>query len=110
MAVVTGAEAASAAPIALHALLAEGYRVALAGRRADALEETRARGQRERATSLAVPTDVCSEASVRHLFEQAQHAFGRVDVLFNNAGRGARGRCPSKTCPWIPGAVWSIPT
>jgi NAD(P)-dependent dehydrogenase (short-subunit alcohol dehydrogenase family) len=60
-----------------------GYRVVLAGRREEALQATlAARGSQ----GLVVPADVTQEAAVRHLFERAREEYGRVDVLFNNAG------------------------
>jgi NAD(P)-dependent dehydrogenase (short-subunit alcohol dehydrogenase family) len=87
-AVVTGAASGIGKGVAL-ALLAEGYRVALAGRRADALEEV-ARGAGEHAARLiVVPTDVTDPAAVRALFAAVEDAFGRLDLLFNNAGIGA---------------------
>jgi NAD(P)-dependent dehydrogenase (short-subunit alcohol dehydrogenase family) len=87
VAIVTGAGSGIGRSAAL-ALLKEGYRVALAGRRRDRLEQTAAdSGAGERA--LVVPTDVADPASVRALFAQTREAFGRLDVLFNNAGRGA---------------------
>ncbi|MEO6856436.1 MAG: SDR family NAD(P)-dependent oxidoreductase, partial [Rhodoferax sp.] len=86
VAVVTGAGSGIGRAVAL-ALLADGYRVALAGRRADALQAVCAEsGAAERA--LAVPTDVTDPAAVQALFETAVAAFGRVDLLFNNAGTG----------------------
>jgi NAD(P)-dependent dehydrogenase (short-subunit alcohol dehydrogenase family) len=89
-AIVTGAGSGIGRASAL-ALLAEGYNVALAGRRPEALEETAARAEQARlpGRALAVPTDVADETSVRALFEATQQAFGRVDILFNNAGTGA---------------------
>jgi NAD(P)-dependent dehydrogenase (short-subunit alcohol dehydrogenase family) len=89
-AIVTGAGSGIGRASAL-ALLAEGYDVVLAGRRAVALEETAARGERAASAgrALVVPTDVTEEASVRGLFEATRRAFGRLDVLFNNAGTGA---------------------
>jgi NAD(P)-dependent dehydrogenase (short-subunit alcohol dehydrogenase family) len=87
VAIVTGAGSGIGAASAL-ALLREGWAVALAGRRAEALTATAAlapAGSRV----LSVPTDVTNEDSVRALFEQTKSQFGRVDLLFNNAGRGA---------------------
>jgi NAD(P)-dependent dehydrogenase (short-subunit alcohol dehydrogenase family) len=66
------------------ALLDNGYGVALAGRRREPLEETASRYGSPQA--LVVPTDVTQPASVRALFAATKDAFGRVDVLFNNAG------------------------
>jgi NAD(P)-dependent dehydrogenase (short-subunit alcohol dehydrogenase family) len=87
-AVVTGAGSGVGRASAL-ALLAEGFSVVLAGRRLDALEETRARSGEARSRALAVPTDVTDPESVRALFEATTRAFGRLDLLFNNAGTGA---------------------
>jgi NAD(P)-dependent dehydrogenase (short-subunit alcohol dehydrogenase family) len=87
VALVTGAGSGVGRAVAL-ALLREGYAVALAGRRADALAGTEAlapAGSRV----LAVPTDVTDPASVRALFERVRTEFGRLDVLFNNAGTSA---------------------
>ena len=86
VALVTGAGSGIGRAVAL-ALLRDGYRVVLAGRRADALAATAALVPG--AQALAVPTDVTDPASVRAMFEQTQAAFGRLDVLFNNAGTGA---------------------
>ncbi len=90
IAIVTGAGSGIGRASAL-ALLAEGYQVVLAGRRPEALAETVARAEYAGAAGrgLAVPTDVADEASVRALFEATRRAFGRLDVLFNNAGTGA---------------------
>ena len=86
VAVVTGAGSGIGRAVAL-ALLADGYRVALAGRRADALQAVCTEsGAAERA--LAVPTDVTDPAAVQTLFEMAVVKFGRIDLLFNNAGTG----------------------
>jgi len=86
-AVVTGAGSGIGRAVAL-ALLEDGYHVALAGRRADALAETAAlaaAGDR----SLAVPTDVSQPDAVDALFARVGAAWGRLDLLFNNAGMGA---------------------
>ena len=89
VAIVTGAGSGIGRAVAL-ALLADGYRVALAGRRVEALHAVGAEsGAAERA--LAVPTDVTDPAAVQALFEAAVAAFGRVDLLFNNAGTSAPG-------------------
>jgi NAD(P)-dependent dehydrogenase (short-subunit alcohol dehydrogenase family) len=88
VAIVTGAGSGVGKAAAL-ALLREGYAVALAGRRADALEQVAAEAQTLSAQALAVPTDVTDPSSVRALFARTQEAFGRLDLLFNNAGIGA---------------------
>lgn len=82
--VITGAGSGIGRATAL-AFAARGDRVVLAGRRAEALAETRSL-LADPALGLAVPTDVTDEAAVAQLFEAAAGAFGRVDVLFNNAG------------------------
>jgi len=86
VAIVTGAGSGIGRAVAL-ALARDGYVVALAGRRADALEQTAslAIGQ----TTLVVPTNVAEATSVAALFEKVIKKFGRVDLLFNNAGTGA---------------------
>ena len=84
---VTGAGSGIGKAAAL-ALLREGHLVALAGRRRERLEETAAQSAAgERA--LVVPADVSDPASVKDLFAATVAAFGRLDVVFNNAGRGA---------------------
>ena len=70
------------------ALAEEGFAVVLAGRRAEVLEETAAEAAGE---ALAVPTDVSDPASIQDLFARAKEVFGRLDLLFNNAGIGAPG-------------------
>jgi NAD(P)-dependent dehydrogenase (short-subunit alcohol dehydrogenase family) len=88
VALVTGAGSGIGRASAL-ALLKEGYAVVLAGRRAEALDRTVADAGPAGTRALAVPTDVTNPESVRGLFEKARQAFGRLDVLFNNAGSGA---------------------
>jgi NAD(P)-dependent dehydrogenase (short-subunit alcohol dehydrogenase family) len=88
-AIVTGAGSGIGRAVAL-AFLAAGYRVSLAGRRKDRLEQTaRDSGAGERA--LVVQTDVTDAKSVQALFAAAKEKFGRLDVLFNNAGIGTPG-------------------
>jgi NAD(P)-dependent dehydrogenase (short-subunit alcohol dehydrogenase family) len=86
-AIVTGAGSGIGRAVAT-ALLKEGYNVGLAGRRREPLEET-AGAARERA--LPVPTDVADARSVRALFDAVKSRFGRLDLVFNNAGIGAPG-------------------
>ena len=88
IAMVTGAGSGIGRATAL-ALLAAGYGVVLAGRRADALNETKSLAGAHAAHALAVPTDATDPAAVIALFDATRHAFGRLDVLFNNAGTGA---------------------
>ena len=86
VAIVTGGGTGVGKAAAL-ALLRDGWRVAVAGRRREPLEQAIAEsGAGERA--LAVPTDVTDSAQVRALFDAAVKAWGRVDLLFNNAGMG----------------------
>ncbi len=86
-ALVTGAGSGIGRAVAL-ALLASGWSVALAGRRADALAETRALAGEAAAGALPVATDVTDEAQVKALFDRIRREFGRLDLLFNNAGMG----------------------
>jgi NAD(P)-dependent dehydrogenase (short-subunit alcohol dehydrogenase family) len=87
-AVVTGAGSGIGRAAAL-ALLADGYHVALAGRRPEPLHATAEAAGEGQARALVVPTDVRNPPEVRGLFARAKQAFGRVDVLFNNAGVGS---------------------
>ena len=88
-AIVTGAGTGIGKAVAL-ALLRDGYRVALAGRRKEPLEAASGEsGAGPRA--LAVPTDVSNPEQVRALFARTRETFGRVDLLFNNAGINAPG-------------------
>ncbi len=88
VAIVTGAGSGIGRGAAV-ALLAEGYAVAMAGRREDALRESIAEAGADGERALAVPTDVSDPASVAALFKATTDAFGRLDLLFNNAGAGA---------------------
>ena len=86
VAVVTGA-GSGVGRAAARTLLAAGFQVALAGRREDALRDT---GEGFPDSALVVPTDVSHEDSVVALFETVVSRWGRVDVLFNNAGMNVR--------------------
>jgi NAD(P)-dependent dehydrogenase (short-subunit alcohol dehydrogenase family) len=89
IAIITGAGSGVGKAAAL-AFLKDGWNVALAGRRADALAQTaKESGAGERA--FCVPTDVAKQESVQALFAAVQKKWGRVDVLFNNAGVNAPG-------------------
>jgi NAD(P)-dependent dehydrogenase (short-subunit alcohol dehydrogenase family) len=88
VAIVTGAGSGIGRAVSL-ALAGDGWSVLLAGRRAAALQETARRGDGLGGPLRPVPTDVADEASVRALFDHAGQAFGRLDLLFNNAGRNA---------------------
>ncbi len=98
VAVVTGAGSGVGRVVA-EALLGAGHRVALAGRRRDALEETAA----GRDAALVVPTDVADAASVAALFAAVRGAWGRVDLLVNNAGTFG----PSGSVDEIPVDAWA---
>src|SRR6516165_449003 len=88
IAMVTGAGSGIGRATAL-ALLREGYSVVLAGRRPEALAQTVAEAGSDGARALAVPTDVSDPSSVQALFAKTKETFGRLDLLFNNAGTGA---------------------
>ena len=88
VAIVTGASAGIGKASAL-ALMKEGYAVTFAGRRKDLLEAAAAEGKTTGSRSLVVQTDVCDAESIRELFARTVAAFGRLDLLFNNAGIGA---------------------
>ncbi|AOO82884.1 SDR family oxidoreductase [Bosea vaviloviae] len=90
VAIITGAGSGVGRAVAL-AFLKDGYRTVLAGRRADALAETIKLSGVPAEQALAVPTDVTDQASVQNLFAKTKAAFGRLDVLFNNAGVNAPG-------------------
>jgi NAD(P)-dependent dehydrogenase (short-subunit alcohol dehydrogenase family) len=101
IAVVTGAGSGIGAAVAL-ALAGNGWAVVLAGRRRDTLAMVAERGAGRPGECWPVPTDVTDEASVRALFDQAVRRYGRVDLLFNNAGTGA----PPRELDTVPLAEW----
>jgi len=88
VALVTGAGSGIGRAVALE-FLANDYKVVLAGRREDALNETVSLSSANKDNALAVPTDVSDPNAVRELFEKTKTSFGRLDVLFNNAGMNA---------------------
>jgi len=90
VAIVTGAGSGIGKATAL-ALLKAGYRVVLAGRRAERLAQAVQESGAPASHALAVPTDVSDPESVRALFTKTRDAFGRLDLLFNNAGVSAPG-------------------
>jgi NAD(P)-dependent dehydrogenase (short-subunit alcohol dehydrogenase family) len=90
VAIVTGAGSGIGRAVAL-ALLKEGYAVVLAGRRSDRLDQTAASAGDARERALCVESDVSNPASVDALFARTSDAFGRLDLLFNNAGLFAPG-------------------
>ena len=89
VAIVTGAGTGIGRAVAIG-LLEDGYAVVLAGRRAALLEQTVQEAGAQGVHALAVPTDVSDPAAVRALFAAARDTFGRLDVLFNNAGVSTR--------------------
>ena len=88
VAIITGA-GSNIGQRTVLALLGEGYSVTLAGRRAEALEDTAAQAGEASSRTLIVPTDVTDPASIKALFAKTKETFGRLDLLFNNAGVGA---------------------
>jgi NAD(P)-dependent dehydrogenase (short-subunit alcohol dehydrogenase family) len=90
VAIVTGAGTGIGKAVAM-AFLQDGYQVALSGRRQELLEQVAKQAGSAGTQALIVPTDVRQQASVRALFVRTKEAFGRLDVLFNNAGISAGG-------------------
>ena len=90
IAVITGAGSGIGRYTAFE-LLKDGWNVVLAGRRRDALEETAAEAKAAPPRTLVVPTDVADPASIANLFAEVKRTYGRIDLLFNNAGTSARG-------------------
>jgi NAD(P)-dependent dehydrogenase (short-subunit alcohol dehydrogenase family) len=101
VAVITGAGTGIGKAVAL-ALMREGYAAVLAGRRKDKLDEAAAEGSSTGVKSLVVPTDVSEPQSIKSLFAKTKETFGRLDVLFNNAGIGA----PAVPIEELPYETW----
>jgi NAD(P)-dependent dehydrogenase (short-subunit alcohol dehydrogenase family) len=101
VALVTGAGTGIGKAVAL-ALMRNGYAVTLAGRRQDKLDETAADGRALGAQVLPVATDVSDPAQVKAVFAKTKETFGRLDVLFNNAGIGA----PATPLEELPLETW----
>jgi NAD(P)-dependent dehydrogenase (short-subunit alcohol dehydrogenase family) len=101
VAIITGAGTGIGRASAL-ALQADGYDVVLAGRRKEELDKTASMAKAGGGRMLAVPTDVSKEEDVKALFAKTKAAFGRLDVLFNNAGMGL----PAGPMEDIPVAQW----
>jgi len=101
IALVTGAGTGIGRAVAL-ALMRDGYAVTLAGRRQDKLDETAAAGHAFGGHGLAVATDVSDPNSVKAVFAKTKETFGRLDVLFNNAGIGA----PAMPLEDLPYETW----
>ena len=85
IALVTGASSGIGQACALG-LLREDWQVVLVGRRADALQQTAEQAGPHAAQAIVMPADVSNEAQVKALFDQVRERFGRLDLLFNNAG------------------------
>src|SRR5881628_2327814 len=90
IAVITGAGSGIGRASA-HALLEAGWNVVLAGRRRDMLEEIAALAKAPRPRTLGVPTDIRDPAQIAALFDAVNSTYGRIDLLFNNAGMSTRG-------------------
>ena len=90
IAVITGAGTGIGRASA-HALLEDGWTVVLAGRRKDRLDETARLANAAPPRTLIVPTDVTDPASIVALFTKVKETYGRIDLLFNNAGTSTRG-------------------
>src|SRR5437660_9264100 len=90
IAVITGAGSGIGRATA-HALLEAGWNVVLAGRRGEMLEETAALAGMMPPRTLAVPTDIRDPGQIAALFDAVQATYGRIDLLFNNAGISTRG-------------------
>ncbi|HXR88949.1 MAG TPA: SDR family oxidoreductase [Steroidobacteraceae bacterium] len=102
VALITGAGSGIGRATAL-AFLADGYKVVLAGRHKEPLDETAKLAGAAGKNALALTSDVTDPASVHALFSRAHEAFGRLDVLFNNAGVSAQAATPDD----LPFQQWS---
>jgi NADP-dependent 3-hydroxy acid dehydrogenase YdfG len=96
IAVITGAGSGIGRASAL-ALYADGFSVVLAGRRREMLDETTALAKAMPPRMLVVPTDVTDPASVASLFDTVKTTYGRIDLLFNNAGTSILATSRSRT-------------
>jgi NAD(P)-dependent dehydrogenase (short-subunit alcohol dehydrogenase family) len=101
IALVTGASSGIGRACA-QALLREGWHVVFTGRRADALQAAIDACGADAARGLALPSDVSKEDEVQALFAQIRARFGRLDLLFNNAGVSSRATTPDN----LSGAEW----
>lgn len=101
-AIVTGAGSGIGRACALG-LVAEGWNVALIGRRVDALQETASLAGEHAARTLALPCNVGDPAAVAAAFDAVVQRFGRLDLLFNNAGSGMPSKTPDLVTPeeWL---------
>ena len=108
-ALVTGAGSGVGKASAL-ALARTGWHVALAGRRREALEETAGEVKALGRRALALSTDVGDPAAVKALFAQVESEFGRLDLLFNNAGQNAPAGSDRRTDLRAMAARWSTST
>ena len=102
VAIITGAGSGIGRAVAL-AFLRDGYKVALAGRHRDPLQQTAAQAGAAGKNAFVAPADVTDPGAVHGLFTQTHQTFGRLDVLFNNAGVSA----PSVPLEDLPFAQWS---
>ena len=88
VAVITGAGSGIGRETALL-FLENGYKVALAGRNQETLNETINQSKKYANNALSISTDITNQKSIQNLFKNVKNTFGRLDVLFNNAGIGA---------------------
>ena len=107
IAIVTGAGTGVGRAAAL-ALMRVGYAVVLAGRRKEMLDQVAQEGKATNGQSLVVPTDVADPEQIKALFAKTKATYGRLDVLFNNAGIGAPA-VPLEDLPVESGAVATGP-